>query len=60
LIVAIPATEKMETVMNHEVQDQDETLIELGTASTETLGSVQPNAPDGLSGFLINGGIADE
>jgi hypothetical protein len=50
----------METIMNHEMQDQDDLLIDLGAVSTETLGSVQPNAPDGLSGFLINGGIADE
>ena len=32
--------------MNNEVEDQDETMIELGTASTETLASVKPNAPE--------------
>jgi hypothetical protein len=60
LIVAIPAAEKMETVMNHELHDQDETLIDLGVASTETRGSQQPNLPDGPVGFLINGGITED
>ncbi len=43
--------------MNREDNDADDQLIDLGAASTQTLGSQQPNAPDGPAGFMINGGI---
>ena len=46
--------------MNREEQVQEDLLVDLGVARVETIASVQLNAPDGPTGFLIHGGIADE